>query len=231
MGIVGKIVGKMVLGAAQAVGADVAKGTLDVVEKGIEVTSKGIEKGVEITSKANELAKNTVTNIREKHNLSQLKKETNEEDQSLFVHKENELGFGIYKVTNSDKVEKYNTLLEQGDGSYFDLYLYSYEKGEIASAHRIDPINTQRILQPKFSYFLQLHGSYLGIITERFEARQKVYSTDFNDWIITGNYKEDNYKIFSKSNGRTIASISKKHKRHLFINWILIRTKIKKLLY
>ena len=91
MGIVGKIVGKMILGAAQAVGADVAKGTLDVVEKGREVTSKGIEKGVEITSKANEFAKNTVTNIREKHNLSQLKKETNEEDHSLFVHKENEL--------------------------------------------------------------------------------------------------------------------------------------------
>ena len=43
------------------------------------------------------------------------------------------------------------------------------------------------------------------------ENKADVVITDFNNWIATGELKKDNYKVFDKKTGKTIATISKKY--------------------
>ena len=60
------------------------------------------------------------------------------------------------------------------------------------------------------NYEIRRGDNIIGEVFPFWQGSQKVYETDFNDWIATGNFEKRNYKIFSKTTGKTIATISKK---------------------
>lgn len=202
MGIVNRITNKIIDGAVEKAEAAALIGVLGAVEVAAEAS----------VSAASFVSK-TVTKIVDQSNTSALKKENRKQENVLYVSKDIELGEGIYTVISKKKEKKYNTLLEQ-DNAYYSLKLYSENNGLIASIQKDYVIRKGFFKQTvEFVGFSLVYKSqYLGHIQEAKEGKQNVYITDFNNWVITGDFDRGNYKVFDKDTGKTVAEIAKKFK-------------------
>ena len=194
MGIIGDAVSGLIKGAA--------------FDAGIEAADKGLEAG----SKATGAISRKISNVKDNRNMSKLRKEAKKEDYCLFVECKNELGEGIYQITTKKKEDKYNTLMDHLDNDAFILHLYHYLKGEIGSVKKAVTMK-KGVFSSKpiaVNYLLQINDQILGEVFQAKEGKEVVYKNNFNDWVATGDFKKGNYKIFSKTTGKTMASISKR---------------------
>lgn len=98
---------------------NIVENTKEEVEKDVTaVAAVGvlgfIGAAVETVGAAGNAVANSVEKAMEKHNLASLKKESRKDDYYLFVNKETKIGEGIYNITDKNKEQKYNTLIEGG---------------------------------------------------------------------------------------------------------------------
>ena len=192
MGIIRKAIESAVEETAKEVGIVAAVGAISAVGAAGNAVANGIEKVVD------------------NRNLANLKKSSKKQDYCLFVNRETKLGLGIYTVINKKKEEKYNTLIEGDGNSDFTLRLYSKHKGEIASITKTTIVKKSLFSSEKRTTEIVIFSDiYLfGMIIESsYEGKQKTYTTDCNDWVITGEFSKGNYKIFDSNSGKTVASV------------------------
>ena len=196
MGLLRKAIETAVEAKAIDVGTSAAAGVSTAVGAAGNAVANGIEKVVE------------------NRNLATLKKNSKKQDYCLFVNKETKIGPGIYTVVNKKKEEKYNTLIDGDIRRDFILRLYSKNKGEIANLTKSTTVKKSLFTYEKYTTTIAIHSDIYpsGVINESFKGKHKIYTTDFNDWMITGEFATGNYKIFDKSTGKTIATVSKKYK-------------------
>lgn len=202
MGMIEKAVNAVIDSAAKEAGKAAVEGTLAAVEATAE-SAKAV--GGFVSDK--------IGKVIERRNLADLKKQAKKQKYCLFVTKEEKLGPGIYKVVNKKKEEKYNTLSSFISSRNYILRLYTKQRGEIASF--IKSTNVEKgLFKSKTSVELIIDSTVYpsGRLIETQEGDQKVYKTDFNDWIITGDFETGNYKIFNMVSGDTVATVSKKYK-------------------
>lgn len=198
MGIITDAVTEVVKGVASDAARDAALGALVAVEKGVERIDE------------------TVTTFRDSRNMSNLKKLAKKQDYCLIVTRESSLGNGVYKVTTKRTEEKYNTLVSEDNNTGIILHLYQANKGEIAGLQILEDKNKLKgilSISKKQSYYVYRDGTLLGKLLYAEEGKQIIYKTDFNDWHITGEFNKSNYKVFEKTTGTTLATISKKYKK------------------
>jgi len=205
MGIIGGLVALAVAEAAVEAGTKAVAGVKSVAEKTKDVVNGASEK----VSDALE-AKDAI-----KQNM-QLKKL----DHYFYVEEDRHIGEGVYRVLNKKKKECYNTLLDKNGQSY-TLHIYRSGEGKIATVKRIvDVVKTGVFSQDSISTgdVLWMGDKRVGTIIKGYENGVNTYLTDFNTWICRGDFSTNNYKIFDKATGKTIAVISKaKHKDSAFI--------------
>lgn len=177
-------------------------------EAAIDNADKGLKAGKEAAG----FISQKVGDIKDSRNKSALKKQSKKEEYFLLVSSEKDLGDGVYKVVSKKKEERYNTLTDHFANGAFAMHLYHKQKGEILSIHKLVTMK-QGLFSSKpaaSNYELRRGENVIGEVFPFWQGSQKVYETDFNDWITTGNFEKMNYKIFSKTTGKTIATISKK---------------------
>lgn len=196
MGIIRKAIESAVEETAKDVGVAAAVGAISAVGAAGNAVANGIGKVVE------------------NRNIANLKKSSKKQDYCLFVNRETKLGAGIYTVINKKKEEKYNTLIEGDASADFTLRLYSKHKGEIASITKTTIVKKSLFSSDKRTTEIAIYSDVypFGMINESYEGKQRTYTTDFNDWVITGEFSKGNYKIFDRTTGKTVASVSKKYK-------------------
>ena len=177
----------------------------------IDVGLAAADKGLEAGGKATGLISQKVGNIKDNRNKTALKKQAKKEDYFLFVSAEKSLGDGIYKVVSKKKEERYNTLMDHLPNDSFILHIYHKQRGEMLSVHKIATMKQGIFSSKPVGWKYELHsGSQVAEVFASTEGRQKIYVNNFNDWVVTGDFGKRNYKIFSKSTGKTIATVTKK---------------------
>lgn len=181
-------------------------------ETAIEVGKDNAGKGLKAGKEAAGFISHKVGDIKDGRNKAGLKKQAKKEDYFLLVSAQKELGSGIYKVVSKKKEERYNTLTDHFANGAFVLHLYHKQKGEILSVHKTVTMRQGLFSSKPASSNYEIHrgDQVVGEVFAFWEGPQKVYITDFNDWVVTGNFEKNNYKIFSKTTGKTVATISKK---------------------
>lgn len=201
MGFIKKAAEKAAEEVVNDVGAVAAVGAIELI--GATVKAVG---------KAGTAAVDTVGKVIDKRNTAGLKKESKKVDYCLFVNRETKIGKGIYRVTDKNKEEKYNTLIEGNINENFIIRLYSKSRGQIANISKTVMVEKKLFFADKYSTLFILHSDVYssGVIIESDEGGQREYSTDFNDWRIMGDFSKRNYKIFDFVSGETVASITKK---------------------
>ena len=177
-------------------------------ETAIDNADKGLKAGKEAVG----FISQKVGDIKDNRNKSALKKQSKKEEYFLLVTSYKDLGDGVYKVVSKKKEERYNTLTDHFASGAFIMHLYHKQKGEILSIHKLVTMK-QGLFSSKpaaINYEIRRGDNIVGEVFPFWQGSQKVYETDFNDWVATGNFEKKNYKIFSKTTGKTIATISKK---------------------
>ena len=169
--------------------------------------------GLEASYSAAEFVSRKVSGIKDNRNISKLKKEAKNNEYCLFVEKEGKIGEGIYTITTKKKEKKYNTLMDHLENGAFILHLFHHLKGEVGSLQK-----TVMMKQGLFSskpiavnYVLHNEDQVLGEVYQTKEGDQEVFLTSFNDWVAIGNFEKGKYKIFSKSTGKTLATVSRRY--------------------
>ena len=177
------------------------------VDAGLVAAGKGIKSAGDAAG----FISQKVDDIKDNRNKSVLKKQAKKEEYFLLVSAEKNLGDGVYKVVSKKKEERYNTLMDHLPNDSFVLHIYHKQRGEILSVHKTAIMRQGLFSAKPAGWKYELHsGNQIAEVFASLEGRQKIYVNNFNDWVVTGDFAKKNYKIFSKTTGKTIATVSKK---------------------
>ncbi len=184
----------------------VTEDVLSDVNDAVEVFSDAAVKTAEVFSDA-------VSKVAEKQNSFLLRRHSSRQEHYLFAKRETKLGPGIYTVTDKKKDNKYNTLLDQQDPDSFALYYYAKPWGQIGSVnqYKTEEKALFRKKTTKYDYVVELDNTILGSIVTSTENKQTLYMTNFNNWMAVGDFKKNNYKIFDRATGITMAEVSQQN--------------------
>ncbi len=169
------------------------------------------EKGAEAIS----FISKRVSKIIDKRNESLLKKEGKSLDNCIYISKNKEHGRGIYYAKTITGEVKYSSYLSNEDNTQFEFKLFNNLDGSVSTVKKDYAVEKGLFKESLvfLGYFIIYKGQFLGHIKEIKEGKQKVYKTDFNDWVASGDFSDGNFVILDSRSGKTLATIIKKYKK------------------
>ncbi len=199
MGIIKELIADAVSEAAKNVGKEAADSFLDAARTVTEKTSKAISKAYDATL-------DIADKIVEANNVSVLKKEAKNEEYCLFVKRDPDKDKWIYEISDNKKKKRYKTIKESNNV----LNYYSEIKGKISSIVIEKKENKHIFSKPKTEITYRIDSD--RTIRIMIQESKMDISTDFDDWVITGDLFNSNYRIMSLQTGKELVSVIKKHK-------------------
>ncbi len=180
-----------------------------------DLSNSIVETGLQAFNTVMEATEKTVSKVAEKQNSFLLRKHSSKQEHYLFARRETKLGPGIYTITDKKKDNKYNTLLDQQDPDSFALYFYAKPRGQIGSVnqYKTEEKGLFRKKTTKYDYVVELDHGILGSIVSETENKQTLYMTNFNSWMAIGDFKKNNYKIFDRTTGMTMAEVTQQNSK------------------
>lgn len=203
MGIIKKVADSLVEKTVEEVTAVAVIGA-------IEGAAVVLEKGAEAAS----LVSDKVSKVVNKRNESLLKKENKALNNCTYITKEPSHGRGIYYAKTADGDIKFSSFLSNEDNEQFELKLRTKTNGNVSSVRKEYSLQKGIFKKtPAFlGYLVNYKGMRLGHINEGKDNKRRVYKTDFNGWVASGDFSKGNYVILDGHSGETLATITKKYK-------------------
>ena len=211
MGFIKKAVKSTADKVDEDIGEEIGNSIGNVAKGALHATSFLLNKTSDVINKTVEFGGNAATKLVEANNRARLKKEVGRKDYYLFVTKQSDAD-EIYSVTDKKKVEKYTTLLDKKGSNHLRINVYNGSKGKIATID--ESFTTTRRMFSKEVRNYSYSFVYEGITKSAdlvWRDGNAYFTTDFNNWITTGDVSNSNYKIIDKNDGRVVANILKKN--------------------
>lgn len=166
----------------------------------------------DVINKSEFLSEN-LGSVVETRNLEALKKKERRNGNFFYVTRQKNIGEGVYSVVDKQGEEIYNTLPEFGKSGNFVLHLYS-DYGEIADITKRKLRNGGFLsaLKGETEYYFRSNVYPPGAVIQVDQDDKRKYYTEFNNWMVMGDFKSGNYNFFDRDTGKSFASISKKFK-------------------
>lgn len=117
-----------------------------------------------------------------------------------------------YRVRDNLDQETYTFLREDDPDGSFCLGVYSALEGKIASLRKVTEKKGLFGKRKTTGIAIQRWGYQDRYLFIRNEKKERVFTTSFNDWITIGDTRNNDYRIFDKGSGRTLAVVEQKRK-------------------
>ena len=210
MGIINDIKKEIKQDIQIAAGEAIVYGAIEAAKATVVIAEKTIQTG----RKATKAVAKGVSDSIDRHNTALLKKENEEQQNYLILNRKNNLYIGDFSATSRNNEERYHTKLVGLRNSSFTLTVSSETDNNVTRISRKYEEKKGLFGKKKVlgDYKIIHNNSELGYIYASRDKKQKLYTTSFNDWIISGDFNTMNFDIFDRTANQTLAVISKKHK-------------------
>ena len=149
----------------------------------------------------------------ENRNMEALKKKERRNGNYLYVTRQENIGEGVYTVVDKHGEEVYHTLPTFGKSHGYTLHFYD-NYGEIAD------ITKRKLTKGGFfnkivedEYYYRSNEYPPGAVIQVGSKDKKKYITEFNSWMVMGDFESGNYNFFDQDTGQAIASISRRFRK------------------